>query len=349
MSSSSASGSSRRARLADVARLAGVDVSTASRALTGSRPVGAETSREVLRAAKSLNYRVDPIGRALRRQSTSVIGMVVPDLGNPFFPAVIQAVERALSERKLSLILCDAQSDPQIEGKRVADLTAGRVEALLISPVDTVESVRTVRKAAAETTVIQVDRSVAVSTDVVRVDQVLGVELAITHLREQQCERLAFVTARQAISTATERLGAWQTLLRGDPHSASAVFSGEMSFKWGQEAARRALSSPGGLPDGIVCVNDLVAVGVINALLDAGVRVPNDVAVIGFDDTELGAFMTPALTSVRQPWDQLGREAVNLLLDRLGSTDTVESARQLVLSPELIVRESSLRALRRNA
>ncbi len=148
-----------RARLREVAELAGVHPSTASRALSGSRAVRPDVAAAVQRAAEKLDYRVDPIGRALRGERTGTVGMVVPDIVNPFFPAVVQAVEQALHADGRSLFLCDASNDARVEAERIEALLDRRVDALIISPVHQHYSAPAVLKAASRVPVVQVDRS----------------------------------------------------------------------------------------------------------------------------------------------------------------------------------------------
>lgn len=330
-----------RPRLRDVADLAGVHTSTASRVLSGSRAVRPEVAASVRRAAEKLAYRVDPIGRALRAERTGTVGMVVPDIVNPFFPAVVQALEHALHEDGRSLFLCDADNDPAVEHERVEALLDRRVDGLLISPVHQYDSAATVAGAAGRVPLVQVDRScVDVRCDYVGVDQAMAMKLLVDHLAEQGRSELAFVTSDASISTVSERIAAYGQLPIGE-RSRRRVHQGDLSVEWGMAAVDVILADPDGLPQAIICANDLIALGALKALRERGIDVPGRVAVTGFDDTPFGRLSDPELTSVRQPVHQVAEEAVRML-DLARSRSGPRADRRLVLRPELVVRASTV-------
>jgi LacI family transcriptional regulator len=267
--------------------------------------------------------------------------MVVPDITNPFFPAVVQAVEGALREAGFSLLLCDTGNDVAIEADLVRNLFDRQVDGLLISVCDRIASRQAVRLAASRLPLIQIDRRALGGMPYVGVDQADAIGQVIEHLRTQGARRYAYLTPHPAISTAKERLEAFLQLVRPlDPHVDENVYLGDFSLEWGHEAASRIITSRS-LPDALVCANDLNAVGAIQALREHGIDVPGDVAVTGFDDTVLAIASQPQLTTVRQPLKDLGREAVTAL--RATITDPVLPPHSAVLRAELVVRESSCR------
>jgi LacI family transcriptional regulator len=300
----------------DVALAAGVSTASVSRALSGSRPVRPETRQRVMAAANELNYRINPLASALRSKVTRTVGMIVPDIVTPFFPAVVKAVEDALHQSGLGLFLCDANESPALEARRLDSLLARSVDGIIISPVDAVKSRAAVAAAARRTPLVQVDRHVNVSTDIVSVDHRRGIQLVLDHLVAQGCSSFAFVTTGGHPSVANERLEAYVHYVR---------------------RADRASADP--LPHAVVCANDLIAVGVLQAFRAGGIRVPQDVAVTGYDDSTFASVVEPHLTSVRQPLGPLGQEAVRFI------TSAIESPglppRELRLLPELVVRDSS--------
>lgn len=325
--------------LRDVARLAGVHPATASRALSGARPVKPELALAVQRAADSLNYSVNPIGRALKQRATGTVGMVVPDIANPFFPAMVRAIEGALATEGLGLFLCDANDSARVEAARVEALLRRQVDGLIISPVHSELSRPAILAASRRVPVIQVDRVIDVPTDVVAVDQAKIITMIVEHLRSTGRARLAFVTSGESISPMAERLAAYQRAV-GDAEGAHRVYARDLSVDWGTKAAAAMLADRDSLPDGVVCANDLIAIGVMRALRAAGIQIPRDVAVAGVDDTPLAQVTEPALTSVRQPVGQLGEEVVRMLLIRRRAP--ADSPRRLILSPELVVRGSTV-------
>ena len=332
---------SRAVTIREVATAAGVSTATVSRVLSGRDTVNPELAGRVQAAAQRLGYRTNRVARALRRQSTQTIGLVVPDITNPFFPAVVQAVERALREAGLSLLLCDAGNDVAAEAELVRNLFDHQIDGLLISVCDRIASRQAVRLAASRLPLIQIDRRALGGMPFVGVDQAGAMRHIVDHLRQQGCRRYAYVTPHPVISTAKERLDEFGRLVRPlDPTVDERVYMGDFSLGWGHEAASR-IAGRQPLPDAIVCANDLNAVGVIRALRDHGIDVPGDVAVTGFDDTVLAVASQPQLTTVRQPLKDLGREAVAVLCAAIA--DPALPPRSAVLGAELVVRESSRR------
>lgn len=337
----------RPVTLRDVAERAGVHPSTASRILSGSRRGDPDVARRVSQAAAALGYRTNRIARALRQQSSSTVGMAVPDLENPFFPALVKSVESALNAEGYALVLCDAQDNPAVERQRIDTLLERQVDGLILCPVHLTGSLPAVRQAAAQVPVVQVDRRVPAPTDFVGVDQASVIGLAVDHLESLGRRRLAFLTAAEENSPIAERGVAYRRRKADDPDALDAIRVGALTLEWGLRAVDEMLASPTPLPDGLICANDLIALGAMQRLRRAGVRVPEDVAVTGVDDTPFGRVSEPELTTVRQPVEQVGEEAVAMLLARLGDArraDRQRATHNLVLSPSLLVRRSTVPA-----
>ena len=326
------------ATIEDVARSAGVSTASVSRALSGARPVRSDTLHRVTAAAKELNYKVNPVSSALRGKVTRTVGMVVPDIHNPFFPEVVKAVEDALHQSGIGLFLCDANDSPEVEAERLAALLARSVDGLIVSPVDAVKSRSAVAAAAKRVPLVQIDRQVNVESDMVLVDHRRGIQLVVDHLVEQGRSSFVFVTTAARSSIATERLEAYVRCVKPvDRGSASRVMAGDLSIAWGKEAAARLVA--GHCPQAVICANDLLAVGVLRTFRIEGVRVPEDVAVTGYDDSPFADVVEPRLTTIRQPLGALGQEAVRFIISAIESPGSPR--RELRLLPELIVRESS--------
>lgn len=289
-------------------------------------------------AADELNYQINPLASALRSKITRTVGMVVPDIVTPFFPAVVKAVEDALHQSGLGLFLCDANESPALEARRLESLLARSVDGVIISPVDAVKSRAAVAATAKRVPLVQVDRHVNLSTDIVSVDHRRGIQLVLEHLIAQGCESFAFVTTGGHPSVADERLEAYVHYARQvDRASADRILAGDMSMAWGEEAGARL--SADFLPNAVVCANDLIALGVLQAFRARGIRVPHDVAVTGYDDSTFASVVEPHLTSVRQPLGPLGQEAVRFITSAIESPGLPH--RELRLLPELVVRDSS--------
>lgn len=323
----------------DVAREAGVSVSTVSRALSGSRRVNPSLVERVKDAASRVGYRHNAVARALRAQRTGVVGMVVPEISNPFFPAIVEAVERTLQETERELMLCDAQRSPDVERRRIHALLGRQVDGMLISPVDSQASTEALHEAMRHTAVVQMDRYAdQTRLDWVGVDDDAGMDLAVQHVRSRGASRIALVSAERQSSSGRDRLDALHRATASAGLAESVELLGEFSIEWGETAARKLLAdSP--LPDAVVCGNDEIAVGVIRQLRRHGVAIPDQVMVTGFDDSPIASYVEPGLTTIRQPRQAIATEAVRLLDARL--SDAALPVRKLALEPELVVREST--------
>jgi LacI family transcriptional regulator len=322
----------------DVAAAAGVSVASVSRVLTGSRSVKPETFRRAKDAADKLGYQINPLASALRGKLTRSVGMVVPDLTNPFFPAVVKAVEDVLHLSGISLFLCDSGNSPEMEAERIAALLLRGVDGVLISPVDEVRSRPAVVAAMNRVPLVQIDRNVNVPGDMVSVDHARGISMVISHLAASGRRSFAFVTTAERSSIATERRRAYIREVRlYDRVSSRRVLAGDLSIAWGRAAAERLIDA--GLPQAVVCANDLIALGVLKTFRERQVAIPEQVAVTGYDDSLFADVAEPPLTSVRQPLSLLGGEAVRCLSSAIESSD--HPRREIRLIPELIVRSSS--------
>lgn len=269
--------------------------------------------------------------------------MVVPDLTNPFFPAVVQAVERKSRALGLSLLLCDVSNDVELEGDLVRGLFDHQIDGLLISACDRIASRNTIRFAASRVPLVQIDRSALVDVAYVGVDQAGAMRQIVEHLRGQGCRSFAYITPHPEISTAKERLDEFLRCARPiDPGVDSRVCLGDFSLDWGYQAASR-ICDTAPLPDAIVCANDLNAVGALQALRERGISVPGDIAVTGFDDTVLAIASEPQLTTVRQPLAELGSRAAAALYEAIANPG--RSPQSSVLPATLVTRTSSQRML----
>ncbi|WP_263248732.1 LacI family DNA-binding transcriptional regulator [Saccharopolyspora rosea] len=319
----------------DVAARAGVSVATASRALSGQRGVRQENREKVLAAARDLRYEPNVVAAALRSRTTHTTGMVVPKIANPFFATLVEAVEQELQGGQRSLLLANSHYDPETEQQQVRALLDRRVDAMVLIPCHRERSREVMEAAAARVPVIQLDLRVdGFDGSWVGVDNEAGILRVVRHLVERGCRRLVFVGSEPTDSAAQARLDGYR---RSAGESGSDVLLGDFSKEWGQCAAQRLLARAA-LPDGIVCGNDTIALGVLSALAEAGVRVPEDVRVTGFDDIPYAELAQPPLTTVRQPQDQIAAEAVRVLDARLAGTES--AARRIAITPEFVERAS---------
>jgi LacI family transcriptional regulator len=271
---------------------------------------------------------------------TDTIGLVVPQISNPFFPALVEHVDWQLQSGTRQLLLCDSHNDADIEARRLDALLDRQVDGILIIPCDVRSSTDAVRAAAMRVPVVQVDQRVSAEvTDWVGVDDAVGMELVVSHLAAVGASSVAFVGCALTNSSARLRLDAFSTAAETRHLDRREPLLGEFTVEWGLAAGRSLLGGDDKLPDAIVCGNDLIAAGVLRQLTLAGARVPEDVLVTGFDDVPAAALVTPSLTTVRQPLEAIVREALRLV--SVGLDRSRRPFQRIAVSPELVVRAST--------
>jgi LacI family transcriptional regulator len=330
-----------RATIGDVAARSGVSTATVSRVLSGTVPARPETRARVLAAARALDYRPSGVARALKRQETRTLGLLVTDLGNPFYPEVVRSVEEAAHDRGYGLVLCNAADDPRREIAYLDLLLERRVDGLIVA------SSRATRRHAAALTnapmpVILVN-SGAAGSGLPSIDTAhrRGARVAAEHLLRLGHRRLGHITAPASNAAAGQRLRGVRDAMRAAGLDADqlAVSEGDGHVEGGAAAVSAQLAAG---VTGIVCYNDLTAIGALRALRTAGRRVPDDVSVVGFDDIEMAAWTDPPLTTIRQPIGEMGRLAVDWLANALTRRDAEPLALTAHhLQPALIIRAST--------
>jgi len=327
-------------RLRDVAAAAGVSLSTASRVLSGADGASPRAIASVLAAAKRLDYRPNLLARGLRGRATGLAGIVIPEIGNPFFAELVEALESALRDANLDMILADSRGRVDDEDRRLQTLVDRQVEGLILIPTDHEASAPALRRAGLTVPIVQIDRQVdGFPADYVGVDNALGIRLALEHLAGQGCRKVAFASAAPSSSTGRSRLDAFRlTLPRVDGLVEGPVLLGSFAIDFGREAAR-TLAASRSRPDAIVCGSDLIALGVVRELSQRGVPVPQDVSIVGCDDNALADIVDPPLTTIRQPVQAIAAESVRLLQSRMSGESG--AARRSEIAPSLVVRRST--------
>lgn len=328
----------------DVAARAGVSVGTVSNVLNRPRVVSGPTRSRVRAAIKELGYIRNESARHLRAGRSRTIGLVVLDVSNPFFTDVARGVEDEASASGLAVILCNSDDQEQKESHYLELLEEHRVQGILITPVASADE-RLARVQQRGTPVVLVDsRSPTRGQCAVCVDDVLGGDLAVSHLVSAGHDRIAFVggpvSQRQV---ADRREGAIRALNRvgRDPADMRFVETPALNVAAGERAGAQIAELPvGQRPTAIFCANDMLALGVLQAMTARRIQVPNDIAIIGYDDIDFAAAAAVPLSSVRQPRHQLGRTAAQLLIDEALGEESHQH-RQVVFEPEIVVRRSS--------
>lgn len=315
----------------DVAREAGLSTATVSRVLSESRTVKPETARAVHAAAQRLGYQTNYVARSLRRQRTQTIGLVIPDITNPFFPALVQAIETELRHIGYGLLLADAQNNPLIEAQTIGHLLTRRVDGILISPCDRRRSRQNIATAINHTHVVQIDRHAGMLTHYVGTDQTNAITQVLTHLAGQNRHHLTYLAGPPTASVSYERQTAFNRHAPG-----AHTLLGDFTVEWGRRATETILTN---WPhtDAIICSSDLIAAGVLRTLRNHHIAVPTQIAVTGFDDILLAEATEPPLTTIRQPITTIAAHAVELIT----KPPSNHQPTQLRLPASLITRAST--------
>jgi DNA-binding LacI/PurR family transcriptional regulator len=315
----------RRPTMKDVARHAGVSVSTVSYVLNNSGPVATSRRTRVLDAVRVLNYTPNESARSLKRRSTSTIGLVVPDLANQFFALVTEGVERAAAERDVLVVLCAPEATERPVSHHAKLLQSQRLDGVVyLSGTGTSPSL--ILELARSGPVVLVDEQISgFGLPAVVSDGRRGAREVAAYVLEQGHRRLAVIGGPTVLWTAEQRLAGYREAVAaaGLAPDEVPVFVGDYRQESGRALAEQALSvSPGQRPTALLCANDLMAIGALEYCRSAGIRVPEDLSIVGFDDVPIASLLTPALTTVRQPAREMGYAAAKLLFDRLaGAAD----------------------------
>ncbi|MEV5608853.1 LacI family DNA-binding transcriptional regulator [Streptomyces sp. NPDC052225] len=331
----------------DVARAAGVSVGTVSNVINRPETVADETRSRVLAVIDRLGYVRSESARQLRAGRSRIMGLLVLDMGNPFFVDVARGAERAARDAGLGVMVCNSAQSASEEAEYLSLFAEQRVRGVLLTPAEaTGRTVEQFRRH--DIPFVLVDRVAEGATECsVSVDDVNGGALAVGHLVDAGHRRIAYVSGPPALNQVKDRRqGALRALQEaGLPASALRELPTErLDVAAGRDAGARLLGL-GSRPTAVFCANDLLALGVLQALYAAGVRVPEDVAIVGYDDIEFAAAAAVPLTSVRQPAVTMGALAAELLLEEIEAADHPgrwHEHRRVVLQPELVVRGSSL-------
>jgi LacI family transcriptional regulator len=327
----------------DVAAAAGVSIGTVSNVLNRPHLVSEATRLRVQAAIVELGFVRNETARQLRAGSSRTIAYVVMDAANPFFNDVARGVEDAARAEGMVVYLCNSNQDGAREREYLERLREQRVQGVLITPIDPNGRRLAEMVGTGSMPVVLVDCPGDETQCSVAVDDVLGGELALTHLLETGHERIAFVGGPMTVQQVRDRhQGARNALARAERPAELVVLETEaLVVAEGRRAGERLVGLPAAeRPTAAFCANDLLALGLLQAMTRQGLSVPKDLAVVGYDDIEFAEAAAVPLTSVRQPRELLGRTAARLLLEEAAG-DVVHQHQQVRFRPELVVRAST--------
>lgn len=326
-----------RPTIVDVANRAGVSKSLVSLVMRGATNVSEESRLAVLKAVEELGYRPNAIARSLARQRSFVIGVLLSDLHNPFFTSVIDGISAAAQEFDYRALFNTGNRSREGETLAIETLLQLRVEGLILA--GTVIDEETIDRVAAETHLVLASRtSPSRLADTIATDDLAGAGLAVDHLVELGHRHIAHITGGNGAGAEERYQGFLSAMARHGLAEKAMVAGGDYTEEGGIAGMKQILSSPH-VPTAVFVANDQAALGTLRVLSAAGMDVPGDMSVIGYDDTYLAAFEHIDLTSVHQETVEMGREAVRLLLERTDRGRT--KPRHLLLQPRLTIRGST--------
>ena len=331
------------ASIKDVALKANVSTTTVSHVVNSTRFVSDKVRHEVELAIRELNYVPSAVARSLKSNSTKTIGMLIPNCSNPYFAEIVRSVEDHCFGAGYALILCNTDDDPHRQAAYLQVISEKRIDGTIIISTGEDKDLLRLLKGLTIPTVL-LDREIEeVNCDLVETAHVQGAWMATEHLIGLGHRRIACLAGPTNLNSSAQRIEGWRSALAKSGLTAEAshlLWQSDFSSQGGFTTMQAILQAPK-VPTAVFVCNDLMCIGAMSAAHQAGVRVPQDISLIGFDDIELARFASPALSTIAQPKHRIGVTAVDMLLERIQG-GRVE-ARQVILQPELIIRNSTAR------
>lgn len=327
----------------DVARVAKVSATTVSRVLTNPALVSEQTRIAVREAIKSTGFRVNQAARNLRMQRASAVLVLIPNLGKPFYSGILSGISEGFSGTGYEVLITDTESPPIQESTLAAYFLDGRIDgAIVLDGNMSADALQKCTDLGAAGRIVFLCEWVAGQTfPVITSDNAEGARLAIRHLYDLGHRKVAHVTGPDGnvLTTARSKGMVEERARLGLPARPEWIIRGDFSLESGRDAARRILAMDH-RPTAVFCSADMVAFGLISGLQAGGVNVPRDISVIGFDDIDMSEYYVPALTTIKQDIQGLGRCAADVLLGCLGGAQAAP-ARDVAMPVELVVRAST--------
>lgn len=334
----------RRITVVDVAQTAGVSAATVSNFFNNPARLSASTRERVARAVEQLQYVPNGVAMRLRTGRTPIVAYIAFELAAGRTPEIAAAMERAVARRGHHLVMVDVEGDADREHSYLELFDSQRVSGIIISPIGNVEPVLAELRQRGTPSIMSARRAERPDQPSVSIDHVLGGRLVARHLLDQGHRRLAYVTTRPRIQQLQDRIaGARHVVEAKRGATMDVLYVEERTVSAGVAAAHRFLQSSEPRATAVMCANDLLGIGFVQGLQASSLRVPEDVAVTGYDDLPFSASNGVPLTSVRTPHSVLGAVAVDLLFAMMNRHSPATRPDHLVFRPELVIRTSSRR------
>lgn len=325
----------------DVAKEANVSITTVSRVLNDKPDVNDDTKKKIKKIIEELNYKPNDIARGLVLNKTNTIGLIIPDIANPFFPGVARGVEDIARKFNYSVIYSNTGNDKDKEKEAIELLKSKRVDGMIVSLSVNQKNKELLRRLKKEKfPVVQIDRKIpGVNTPAVVVDNIKSAKDVVNYLKIQGHKDIGHITGDLEVIPSRDRLKGFKQALNelGLQLKNEWIKKGDYSKDSGYNKMKEILSSKV-KPTAVFAANDLMALGAYQAILEEGLQIPIDISIVGHDDIELTSLVTPKLTTVNQPKYKLGESAVELLVKKIKNIDSEYN--DIVLSTELIERDS---------
>ncbi len=329
------------ATIYDIAKLAGVSPATVSRALNQKGQVKEETRKKILEIAEELNYSPNYLARSLKKKRTFTIALIISDVTNPFFTTLARGVEDKASDQGFNTIFCNTDEDPAKEKEYIDLMLKKRVDGLVVASCSNGDTLLGLKEK--EVPVVLVDRKIEdFDGDSVVGDSKEAAYELIRHLTEVHGFReIAMITGPVTISTSKDRVAGYQRALQeaGIPVKPEWIMMGSYKEDFGYQIATRFFGEKKKLPQAVFAGNNFIAIGIVRAARERGIKIPEDLALVVFDDLESASLLYPFLTVAKQPAYTMGSLATQFLLERIEKRE-IREKREVVLKVETIIRRS---------
>lgn len=331
----------------DIAKEAEVSVSTVSRVLNGTAPVKESTREKIMALINKYQFQPNALARSLTKKETKMIGVILPDITNPFFPEVFWGVENEANSKGYTFFLCNTSGQPELESQSLTILREKQVDGIIFMGGRinlsncSQELAKEVEDIAKKIPIVLVNGNLPDSSlHRVIINEGKGAEMLTQHLIDLGHKEIAFFGGYDYVSTTTQKVKAFKKTMKANGLKVSNdwVLYGDFSMDAGKKLMADILKREK-RPTAIFCVNDVTAVGAVKVAVEAGLKIPEDMAIVGFDDTILASTVIPELTTVSQKSLELGKNAVNVL-HKLINNEKVKKV--TVIEPELVIRDSTL-------
>lgn len=326
----------------DVAEKAGVSISTVSRVINNTGRISDKTRRMVLRVMEEMDYHPNVHASALTGKKTNMIGLITPDISNPFFGELAKSIEDSAGVLGFHIIICSTDYQPEKETKYFSMLRQKQADGIIFATGldhdDSVTALDDIVKSGTPLAMITQDKPLA-PMDVVIIDDFLGGYTAAEHLISLGHKKIACIVGNGSTTGERDRIRGFQKAMHeaGMTLDESLIIPTEYSLESGKQAAAELFDRD--LPTAVFAFNDVLSCAAIQAARSRGIRVPEDLSVIGFDNTILAEMTAPPLTTISQPIREMGRRVVELLIDEIQGKKKAKS--KIILSPELVIRQST--------